>query len=183
MDEELFMACVRAAARGDDRQPLRRWPGQRLGGAAGPFAGPLCRDLPAICTARGGRAHGAGAEGPRLRHGSHIRSGGAARLTIRLRNLRLARAIAAADAGEVLEDVERPRTRFDDVIGADAAKEELKFFIDYLKNPRRFAALGLKPPKGVLLLRPARHGQDHAGPGDGRANRTWPSSRSRPAAS
>ncbi len=80
-------------------------------------------------------------------------------ITVRLRNLRLARAIAAADAGEVLEDVERPRTRFDDVIGADAAKEELRFFIDYLKNPRRFAALGLKPPKGVLLHGPPGTGK------------------------
>jgi ATP-dependent metalloprotease FtsH len=80
-------------------------------------------------------------------------------VTIRLRNLRLARAVAAADAGEILEDVERPRTKFDDVIGADAAKEELQFFIDYLKNPRRFSALGLKPPKGVLLHGPPGTGK------------------------
>jgi ATP-dependent 26S proteasome regulatory subunit len=80
-------------------------------------------------------------------------------LSVRLRNLRLTRAIAAADAGEVLDDVERPRTRFDDVIGADGAKDELKFFIDYLKNPRRFAALGLKPPKGVLLYGPPGTGK------------------------
>ena len=83
----------------------------------------------------------------------------ARRITIRLRNLTLARAIAAADAGEILEDVERPRTKFDDVIGADAAKEELKFFIDYLKNPRRFAALGMQPPKGVLLHGPPGTGK------------------------
>jgi ATP-dependent metalloprotease FtsH len=80
-------------------------------------------------------------------------------LSIRLRNLRLTRAIAAADAGEVLDEIERPRTRFDDVIGADGAKDELKFFIDYLKNPRRFAALGLKPPKGVLLYGPPGTGK------------------------
>ena len=55
-------------------------------------------------------------------------------ITIRLRNLRLGRAIAAADAGEVLDDVERPGTKFDDVIGADAAKDELNFFIDYLRH-------------------------------------------------
>lgn len=78
---------------------------------------------------------------------------------IRLRNFRLTRAIASADTGEVLDDIERPRTRFDDVIGADAAKEELKFFIDYLKNPRRFTALGLKPPKGVLLHGPPGTGK------------------------
>ncbi len=80
-------------------------------------------------------------------------------IVIRLRNLRLTRAIAAADADEVLDDVERPRTKFDDVIGADAAKEELKFFIDYLKNPRRFAALGIKPPKGILLYGPPGTGK------------------------
>jgi len=80
-------------------------------------------------------------------------------ITIRLRNLTLSRAIAAADAGEILEDVERPRTKFEDVIGADSAKEELKFFIDYLKNPRRFAALGMKPPKGVLLHGPPGTGK------------------------
>ena len=80
-------------------------------------------------------------------------------ISIRLRNLRLTRAIAAADAGEILEEVERPRTRFDEVIGADTAKEELKFFIDFLKNPRRFSALGLKPPKGVLLHGPPGTGK------------------------
>ena len=80
-------------------------------------------------------------------------------IAIRLRNLNLGRAIAAADAGEVLEDVERPRTKFDEVIGAESAKEELKFFIDYLKNPRRFAALGLKAPKGVLLHGPPGTGK------------------------
>ncbi len=80
-------------------------------------------------------------------------------ISIRLRNLHLTRAIAAADAGEILEEVERPRTRFDEVIGADTAKEELRFFIDFLKNPRRFSALGLKPPKGVLLHGPPGTGK------------------------
>ena len=80
-------------------------------------------------------------------------------ISIRLRNLRLTRAIAAADAGEILEEVERPRTHFDEVIGADTAKEELMFFIDFLKNPRRFAALGLRPPKGVLLHGPPGTGK------------------------
>lgn len=80
-------------------------------------------------------------------------------ISIRLRNLRLTRALAAADAGEIVEDVERPRTRFDDVIGADCAKEEMRFFIDYLKNPRRFAALGLKSPKGILLHGPPGTGK------------------------
>jgi len=80
-------------------------------------------------------------------------------LMIRIRNTRLSTAIAASDVGEVLEDVERPQTRFEDVIGANSAKEELKFFIDYLKKPKRFVALGLKPPKGVLLYGPPGTGK------------------------
>ncbi|MBY0552417.1 MAG: AAA family ATPase [Candidatus Obscuribacterales bacterium] len=80
-------------------------------------------------------------------------------LRIRLRNLRFSRAVAAGDAGELIGDVERPTTKFDDVIGADSAKEELRFFIDYLKNPRRFSALGLKPPKGLLLYGPPGTGK------------------------
>jgi len=103
-------------------------------------------------------------------------------ITIRLRNLRLARAIASADAGEILDDVERPRTRFDQVIGADTAKEELRFFIDYLKNPKRFAALGLKPPKGVLLHGPPARARP-CWPEPWLGSPTWPSSRRRPAAS
>jgi ATP-dependent metalloprotease FtsH len=80
-------------------------------------------------------------------------------ISIFLRNFRISRAIAAADAGELLDEVERPRILFDEVIGANGAKEELKFFVDFLKNPRRFAALGLKPPRGVLLYGPPGTGK------------------------
>jgi ATP-dependent metalloprotease FtsH len=80
-------------------------------------------------------------------------------LTIQLRNFALTRAVAAMDVSEVLEEVERPPTRFAEVIGAETAKEELGFFVEYLKNPRRFAALGLKPPKGALLYGPPGTGK------------------------
>lgn len=80
-------------------------------------------------------------------------------LAIRLRNFKLIRAVTAADAGEVLDEVERPRTRFDDIVGANNAKDELRFFIDYLSNPRRFAALGIAQPKGVLLHGPPGTGK------------------------
>jgi cell division protease FtsH len=73
------------------------------------------------------------------------------RVTVRLRNLRLSRAVSAEDASELLEEVERPATRFDNVFGADAAKEALKFVVGWLRNPRRYAALGVSTPKGILL--------------------------------
>ena len=80
-------------------------------------------------------------------------------LTLRLREFSLRRAADAEDSGSVLDDVEKPDVRFDDVIGATDAKDELKFFIDYLKNPRKFTAQGLKPPKGVLLYGPPGTGK------------------------
>ncbi len=73
------------------------------------------------------------------------------RVNIRLRNLRLSRAISAADASEVMSEVERPNVRFADVFGAQAAKEALQFVVDWLRNPRHYAALGVRPPRGILL--------------------------------
>lgn len=80
-------------------------------------------------------------------------------VVIRVRDLQLKRALAAEDAGEVLTDAEKPNIRFADVIGAGEAKEELQFFIGYLKNPKKFSAQGLKPPKGVLLYGPPGTGK------------------------
>lgn len=80
-------------------------------------------------------------------------------ITIRLRDFSLKRATAADDAGSVLDDVEKPNIHFSDVIGAADAKDELKFFIDYLRNPKKFTAQGLKPPKGVLLYGPPGTGK------------------------
>lgn len=84
---------------------------------------------------------------------------GSRQVNVRLRNLRLSRAIAAEDADEILEDVERPRTRFSDVFGADTAKEALRFVVDWLHDPRHYAALGVQPPKGILLTGPPGTGK------------------------
>lgn len=44
--------------------------------------------------------------------------------------------------------------RFKDVIGANEAKNSLADVVAYLESPQRFAAMGAKPPKGVLLSGP-----------------------------
>ncbi len=46
----------------------------------------------------------------------------------------------------------RPKVTFDDVAGCDEAKEELQEVIEFLRDPRKFTALGARVPKGVLLL-------------------------------
>jgi cell division protease FtsH len=48
---------------------------------------------------------------------------------------------------------------FDDVAGADEAKEETKEIIDYLKDPLKFKMLGGKIPKGALLMGPPGTGK------------------------
>jgi cell division protease FtsH len=47
---------------------------------------------------------------------------------------------------------DRPKVTFEDVAGADEAKEELQEVIDFLKDPRKFQRLGGRIPKGALLL-------------------------------
>src|SRR3990172_12704711 len=48
----------------------------------------------------------------------------------------------------------RPSVTFLDVAGVDEAKEELKEVVEFLKYPEKFAALGARIPKGVLLVGP-----------------------------
>ncbi|MCI0619540.1 ATP-dependent zinc metalloprotease FtsH [Candidatus Wolfebacteria bacterium] len=44
------------------------------------------------------------------------------------------------------------RVTFDDVAGNKEAKEELMEIVDFLKNPKKFLAIGARIPKGVILM-------------------------------
>ena len=54
---------------------------------------------------------------------------------------------------------ERPRVNFNDVAGAEEAKEELQEIIEFLREPAKFQKLGGKIPKGALLLGPPGTGK------------------------
>jgi cell division protease FtsH len=54
---------------------------------------------------------------------------------------------------------DRPKVTFDDVADAKEAKEELKEIVDYLKNPQKYASIGARVPKGVLLVGPPGTGK------------------------
>ncbi|MCL4529814.1 MAG: AAA family ATPase, partial [Chloroflexi bacterium] len=54
---------------------------------------------------------------------------------------------------------EHPTVTFDDVAGAEEAKEELHEVVEFLKEPQKFIQLGARIPKGVLLVGPPGTGK------------------------
>lgn len=78
---------------------------------------------------------------------------------ITLFDFELSTAVEAGDTQNIMSNVSKPDVKFDQIIGAENAKEELRFFIEYLKDPKKFVESGLRAPRGVLLYGPPGTGK------------------------
>ncbi len=78
---------------------------------------------------------------------------------IKLFDLELKTAVDSEDSKNILSNVSKPTVRFSQVIGAEDAKSELQYFVEYLKNPKKFIGTGVNAPKGVLLYGPPGTGK------------------------
>lgn len=62
-------------------------------------------------------------------------------------------------ATDKMADKKNQKVTFKDVAGLYGAKEEVMEVVDFLKNPKKYTALGAKIPKGVLLVGPPGTGK------------------------
>lgn len=60
---------------------------------------------------------------------------------------------------QLFEKGTRVNITFSDVAGLDEAKQEVMEIVDFLKNPKKYTALGGKIPKGALLVGPPGTGK------------------------
>jgi cell division protease FtsH len=58
---------------------------------------------------------------------------------------------------EIVERV--PDITFDDIAGQKELKSDLKFVIEYLKNPKKYSEIGARMPKGIVLYGPPGTGK------------------------
>ena len=78
---------------------------------------------------------------------------------IKLFDFQMAVAVDAEDNKNILSSLSKPNVHFEDVIGAQDAKKELTYFVEYLKNPKKYMGTGVKAPKGVILYGPPGTGK------------------------
>ena len=62
-------------------------------------------------------------------------------------------------SGSQKTNEEIPKVRFDDVEGIEELKADIMRLVDCLKSPKKYQAIGARPPKGVILYGPPGTGK------------------------
>jgi cell division protease FtsH len=73
--------------------------------------------------------------------------------------LRLMRSTMGTTKPETVKASQTEPVLWEEVQGVDAAKDELMDVAEWLRDPKRFGALGARPPRGVLLYGPPGTGK------------------------
>jgi len=74
-------------------------------------------------------------------------------------NLKLEMAVDAEDKESLISDELRPDKKWADIYVSADVKNELEFFIKYLKNPREYLRTGARVPRGALMYGPPGTGK------------------------
>ncbi|MCR5280065.1 MAG: AAA family ATPase [Lachnospiraceae bacterium] len=80
-------------------------------------------------------------------------------IELRINNLKLVRSMDAEAQEIFIDDEARAEGGFDSVIGAKAAKEEMRHFVQFIKEPKRYRKSGRQVSKGMLMYGPAGTGK------------------------
>lgn len=80
-------------------------------------------------------------------------------VVIRFTDFKVSTLTTGADSNFMMTEDRMPSVTFDDYIGGDAIKEEMREFISYLRNPRKYTSDGGEKPKGILLYGPPGTGK------------------------
>ena len=74
-------------------------------------------------------------------------------------HLKLEMAVDAEDKDSLISDELRPDKKWEDVYVSDDIKDELMFFVKYLKNTKAYLATGVRVPRGALMYGPPGTGK------------------------
>lgn len=74
-------------------------------------------------------------------------------------DLRLTQAVESEDRKSILSAENKPNKHWEDIVVSKDIKEELEYYIDYLKNPKEFLSKGASIPKGILMYGPPGTGK------------------------
>ena len=78
---------------------------------------------------------------------------------IHVYGLHLGTAVEAEEQKAILSADEKPNVHWSDIVVSKDAKKELKYYQEYLKDPKSYFRKGAKAPKGILLYGPPGTGK------------------------